>query len=135
MLSGKVSKFSITFICISYDSAPISVSRVLRDRSRSKSESELTFCRGGLLRDLVCCLCSMDEMLIRFSFVFDRWTTTPTPPSKPTDGSIMMGCTIPGLRPCSETCYTVSVTRGLPHTTVTHTISSDVDASRSTWTS
>jgi hypothetical protein len=39
MLSGKVSKFSITFIsCISPDSAPNSVSRVLQDRHQSKPE-------------------------------------------------------------------------------------------------
>jgi hypothetical protein len=63
---------SITFIlCISPDSAPISVSRVLRDCRRLESESELTFCRGSLFGVLVCCLCSMDEMLIYFSLVFD----------------------------------------------------------------
>jgi hypothetical protein len=39
-LYGKVSKFSITLIlCIFPDSAPFSVSRVLRDRRQSKSES------------------------------------------------------------------------------------------------
>jgi hypothetical protein len=44
---------------------------------------------------LVCCLYSMDEMLIHFSFVFDRWTTTLTPPSELTDGFVAMGCTVP----------------------------------------
>jgi hypothetical protein len=40
MLSGKVSKISITLVlCTSPDSASYSVSRVLRDRHRSKSES------------------------------------------------------------------------------------------------
>jgi hypothetical protein len=73
MLSGKVSKFSITFILYIFpDSAPYSFSRVLRDCRQSKSESELTFCRGGLFGVLVCCLCLMDEMLIRFSRIFDR---------------------------------------------------------------
>jgi hypothetical protein len=39
-LFEKVSKFSITFIlCVSPDSAPYSVSRVLRDHHQSKSES------------------------------------------------------------------------------------------------
>jgi hypothetical protein len=39
MLYGKVSKLSITFIlCTSPDSAPYSVSRVLRDRCQSKLE-------------------------------------------------------------------------------------------------
>jgi hypothetical protein len=98
MLSRKVSKFPITFIlCISSDSTPILVSRLLRDCSRSESESDLTFVRDGLLGVLVCCLCSMDEILIHFSFVFDRWMTTPTPPSEPTDGTIAIGCTVPGL--------------------------------------
>jgi hypothetical protein len=42
MLSGKVLKFSITFVvCISPDSASCSVSRVLRDRCQFKSESGL----------------------------------------------------------------------------------------------
>jgi hypothetical protein len=40
MLSGKISKLSTTFILfISPDSVPNSVSRVLRDRHQSKSES------------------------------------------------------------------------------------------------
>jgi hypothetical protein len=40
VLSGKVSKFSITFLLgISPDSAPGSVSGVLRDHHQSKSES------------------------------------------------------------------------------------------------
>jgi hypothetical protein len=48
---------------------------------------------GGLFGVLVCCLSSMDEMLIRFSLVFDIWMTTPTPPSELTDGSTTTGCT------------------------------------------
>jgi hypothetical protein len=49
MLSGKVSKLSITLVLSNFsDSAPVSLSRVLRDHHRSESESELTFCRGGL---------------------------------------------------------------------------------------
>jgi hypothetical protein len=45
MLSGKVLKFSITFIlCAFPDSVPVSVIRVLRDYYLLKTESELTFC-------------------------------------------------------------------------------------------
>jgi hypothetical protein len=36
------------------------------------------FCCGGLFGILVYCLCLMDEMLIRFSLVFDRCMTTPS---------------------------------------------------------
>jgi hypothetical protein len=43
----------------------------------------------------------MDEMLIRFSLVFDRWMTTPTPPLEPTDGSVVMGCTAQVSHPAS----------------------------------
>jgi hypothetical protein len=115
VLYGKVSKLSITLkLCIFPDTAPFSVSRVLRDRRQSKSESELRFCCGGLFGVLVCCLCSMNEMLIHFSLVFDRWMTTSTPPSKPTDGSVVMVCTAPVFPPCSRTCYTALATRG-PH--------------------
>jgi hypothetical protein len=40
MLSGKVSKFSITYIlCTFPDSAPCPINRVLHDRHLSKSES------------------------------------------------------------------------------------------------
>jgi hypothetical protein len=40
MLSGNVSKFSITFIlCLCPDSVPYSISRVLRDHRQSKLES------------------------------------------------------------------------------------------------
>jgi hypothetical protein len=40
VVSGKVSKFSITFIlCISPDSSPYPISGVLRDRHQSKSEA------------------------------------------------------------------------------------------------
>jgi hypothetical protein len=126
----------ITFIlCISPDSTPNSVSKVLRDHRRSESESELTFCHGGLFRVLVCCLCSMDEMLICCSLVFDRWMITPTPPSEPTDGTVATGCTVPASRPCSGRCCTVFATRGLMRTMVAHTVNSSVDAARSTWTS
>jgi hypothetical protein len=50
VLSGKVSKFSITSVlCPFPDSVPVSVSRVLQDCHLSKTESELTFCcRRGL---------------------------------------------------------------------------------------
>jgi hypothetical protein len=49
MLSRKVSKISITLVLRNFPySAPVSLSRVLRVRRRSESESELTFCRGGL---------------------------------------------------------------------------------------
>jgi hypothetical protein len=68
---------------------------VLQDHHRSKSESELTFSHGGLFGILVYCLYSMDEILIRFSLIFDRWTTTPTPPSELTNHFIVMGCTVP----------------------------------------
>jgi hypothetical protein len=132
MLSEKASKFSTTFILFTFpDSTPYSVSRVLRDHRQSKSESELTFCCGGLFRVLVCCLYLMDEMLIRFSLVFDRWTTTPMPPSEPMDGSIAMGCTAPTFPPCSRMCCTTLATRGLPRTVVARTISSGVDTARS----
>ena len=50
---------------------------------------------------LVCCLCSMDEILIRFSLVFDRWMITPTPPLEPMDGSVVMGCTAQVSHPAS----------------------------------
>jgi hypothetical protein len=113
LLSRKVSKFSITFIwCMLPDSAPFSANRVLRDFHQSKTEPELTFCcHRDLFGVLVCCLCSMDEMLIRFSLVFDRWTTTHMPPSEPTDGSVVTGCTAPIFPPCSGTCCTVLATR------------------------
>jgi hypothetical protein len=136
MLSGKALKFDITFVlCMFPDSASYSVSRVLRDCCQSKSESGLLFCRGGLFGVLVCCLCSMDEMLIRFSLVFDKWMTTPTPPSEPMDGSVRMGCTTPAFPPCSEMSCTALATWGVPRTMVTHTVSSGMDAARSTWTS
>jgi hypothetical protein len=136
MLSRKVSKLSIAFIlCISPDSAPNLVSRVLRDRHWSKSESELMFCRGGLFGVLVCCLYSMDEMLIHFSLVFDRWMTTPMPPSELSDGTVATGCTVPVSQPCSGTCCTVSATQGLPCTVVARTVSLGVNAAISTWTS
>jgi hypothetical protein len=43
----------------------------------------------------------MDEMLIHFSLISDRWMTTPTPPWALTDGSVAMGCTAPGSHPAS----------------------------------
>jgi hypothetical protein len=44
MVSGKVSKFSITFIlCVFPDSIPVAVSIVLRDCCQLKIESELMF--------------------------------------------------------------------------------------------
>jgi hypothetical protein len=90
LLSGKVLKFGITFVlCICPDSTPCSVSRVLRHRCQFKSESGLLFCHGGLFGVLVCCLCSMDEIFIHFFRVFDIWITNPTPPSEPTDGSVV----------------------------------------------
>jgi hypothetical protein len=136
MLSGKVSKFSITLIlCIFPDSAPCSISRVLRDRRRLKSESGLLFCCGGLFGVLVCCIYLMDEMLIHFSHVFDRWTTTPTPPLEPMDGSVVTGCTTLTFPPCSGTCYTALARRGLLHIVVARTISSGLGTARSTWTS
>jgi hypothetical protein len=46
VLSGNVSKFSITFIlCTFLDSIPVYVSRVLRDHCQLKIESKLIFCR------------------------------------------------------------------------------------------
>jgi hypothetical protein len=135
MLSAKVSKFSITFIlCVSSDSALNSASRVLRDHRQPKLESELMFC-GGSFGVLVCCLYLMDEMLIHFSLVFDRWTTTPMPLSEPTDGTVVTGCTALAFPPCSGMCCTTLATREIPRTMVTHTVSSGMDATRSTWTS
>jgi hypothetical protein len=125
----------LSYCAFFLDSAPFSVSRVLRDRRQSKSKFELIFCCGGLFGVLVCCLCSMDEILIHFSLVFDRWTTTLTPPLEPTDGSIATGCTAPVFPPCSGTCYIALATRVLPCTVVIHTVSLGLDAARSMWTS
>jgi hypothetical protein len=135
VLSGKVAKFSITFmLCIFPDSTQFPVSRVLRGRYQSKIESELTFCcRRGLFGVLVCCLCSMDEMLIRFSLIFYRWMTTPMPSLEPTDGSVVMGCTAPVFPPCSGTCCTALSTRGFLRTVTTRTVSSGLGAERSMW--
>jgi hypothetical protein len=104
VLSGKISKFSITSVlCAFPDSVPVLVSRVLRDRCQLKTESELTFAIVVVYFGvLVCSLCSMDEMLIRFSLVCDRWMTTPMPHFEPMDGSVMTGCTAPGFLPCSR---------------------------------
>jgi hypothetical protein len=136
VLSEKVSKFYITLIlCTFLDFVPVSVSRVLRDRHWLKIESELTVCcRRGLFGVLVCCLCSMDEMLIRFSLVFDRWMTTPTPPLELTDDSIAIGCTALGFPPCFGMCCTTLATRVFPCTMPTCTIGSGWGAARSMWT-
>jgi hypothetical protein len=77
----------------------------------------------------------MDEMLIHFSLVFDRWMTTPTPPLEPMDGSIVTDCTAPGFPPCSGTCCTDSATRGSPRTMAARTVSLGWGAARSmtTW--
>jgi hypothetical protein len=64
---------------------------------------------------LVYCLYSLDEMLIRFSLVFDRWMTMPTPPSELTDGFIATGC------------CTVSATRGLPRTTNSKVVAGQIE--------
>jgi hypothetical protein len=72
---------------------------------------------------LVCYLYSMDEMLIHFSLVFDRWMTTPMLPLEPTDGSVVMDYTAPGYQPCSEMCCTASATRVFLHTMAARTIS------------
>jgi hypothetical protein len=101
-----------------------------------KTESELTFCccRGLFFGVLVCCLCSMDEMLICFSLVFDRWMTTLTPPLEPMDGSVVTGCTAPGFLPCFGTCCTASATRIFPRTVAVRTVSTGWGAARSMWT-
>jgi hypothetical protein len=136
VLFGKVSKFSITSIlCAFSNSVPVSVSRVLRDCCQLKTESELTFAVVMVYFGvLVCCLYSMDEMLIRFSLLFDRWMTTPTPPLEPTDSSIVMGCNASGFPPYSGTCCTALATRGFPCTMAAHTISSGWGVARSMWT-
>jgi hypothetical protein len=77
----------------------------------------------------------MDEMLIHFSLIFDRWMTTPTPSSEPTDGSCATCCTALVFPPCSGTCCTALATRGLQHTMVAHTVSSGFGVARSTWIS
>jgi hypothetical protein len=82
----------------------------------------------------ICCLHSMDEMLIRFSLVFDRWMTTPTPPLEPTDGSVVTGCTAPSFLPCFGTCCTASATLVFPRTVAVCTVSSGWGAARSMWT-
>jgi hypothetical protein len=65
----------------------------------------------------------MDEMLIHFSLVFDRWMTTPTLSLEPMDGYVVTDCTAPGFPPCSGTCCTILATQGFPRTIVTRTIS------------
>jgi hypothetical protein len=76
----------------------------------------------------------MDEMLIHFSLVFDRWMTTPTSPLELMNGSVATGCTAPSFPPCSGTCCTASATQDFPHTVAAHTISSGWSAARSMWT-
>jgi hypothetical protein len=87
-----------------------------------------------IFRVLVCCLCSMDGMLIRFSLVFNRWMTTPTPPLEPMDGSVVTGCTAPGFLPCFRTYCTASATRVSPRTVVVRIVSSGWGGARSMWT-
>jgi hypothetical protein len=118
-------KFSITVVlCTFPDSVSVSARTVLRDCRLLKTESELTCCcHRGLFWSLGCCLCSMDEMLIHFFLVFNRWMTTPTPPLELTDGSIVTGCTAPGFPPCSRACCTASATQGYLCITDARTIS------------
>jgi hypothetical protein len=136
VLSGKVSKFSITSVlCAFPDSIPVSVSRFLWDLFQLKIESESTFAVVVVYFGvLVCCLCSIDEILIRFSLIFDRWMTTPTPPLEPIDGSVAMGCTTLGFPLCSRTCCTALATRGFSCITVACTISLGWGDARSMWT-
>jgi hypothetical protein len=136
VLSGKVSKFSITSVlCAFPNSVPVLVSRVSRDCRLSKTNLSYHFAVVVVYFGvLVCCLCSMDEMLIHFSLVFDRWMTTSMPPLEPTDGSVVIGCTAPGFLPCSRTCCTASATRGFPRIAAARTISSGWGAARSMWT-
>jgi hypothetical protein len=79
------------------ESTPISINRNERNRCRSETEFcqqyNLSFFLVGGYIDLV--VASMQEMLIRFSFIFNRWTTTPTPPLELTDGFVATGCTVP----------------------------------------
>jgi hypothetical protein len=89
------------------------------------------FCCGGLFGVLVCCHYLMDEMLIHFSLVFDRWMTTPMPPSAPMDGPVVTGCTTSIFSPCSGTCYTILATRRPPYTMVVCTISLVLGTARS----
>jgi hypothetical protein len=88
----------------------------------------------GLFGVLICCICSMDGMLILFSLVFDRWTTTRTPPSELTDGSVVTGCTASVFPTCSRTCYTALATRRSPHVVTARTTSSCLGAARFIWT-
>jgi hypothetical protein len=96
---------------------------------------ELMFCCGGLCGVLVCCLSSMDEMLIHFSLVFDRWMTTPTQPSELMDGSVATGCTTLVFPRCFKMCCTALAKQGPPRTVVIRTINSGLGTARSTWTS
>jgi hypothetical protein len=91
-------------------------------------------CHRGLFGDFVCCPCSMDEMLICFSLVFNRWTTTPMPPSEMTDGSVVSGYTAPVFPPCSGMYCTALATQEFPLTMAAHTVSSGWGATRSMWT-
>jgi hypothetical protein len=86
---------------------------------------------GEWVKELLLVATSMTH----FFLIFDRWMTTPTPPSGPTDGSVVMGCTVQAFQPCSGTCFTVSATWGLPRTVVTRIVSSGVDVVRSMWMS
>jgi hypothetical protein len=53
-------------------------------------------------------------MLIRFSLVFDRWMTAPTPPLEPMDGFVVTGCTAPGSPPAPGRVAPLRL-HGAPH--------------------
>jgi hypothetical protein len=76
----------------------------------------------------------MDEMLIHFFLVFDKWMTTPTPPLESADGSIVMGCTAPAFPPCIRMCYTALAIEDFLRTMAARNISSGWGAARSMWT-
>jgi hypothetical protein len=70
MLFGKVSKFYITFILVMFpDWAPCLVSRVLRDRRQSKSESVLQ------ILPLVHCaqMIVTSSLFVRFEHMSNNW--------------------------------------------------------------
>jgi hypothetical protein len=50
------------------------------------------------------------------------------PPSGPTDGSVVTGCTVWTFQPYSGMCFTILATRGLPRTMVTCSVSLAMDA-------
>jgi hypothetical protein len=70
MLSGKVLKLSITFtLGITPDSAPFSVSRVLRDRRQPKSEAVFR------ILSLMCCVPMIitSSLFIGFEHTSNEW--------------------------------------------------------------